>query len=44
MKLVSYSKEGALSAKDKAKKLKLEKYFIDFIDYKEIQKHRREHK
>ncbi len=39
--LIAYSKNGSFSAKNKAKKLNLEKYFIDFIDYKEIQKYRR---
>jgi len=39
--LIAYSKNGSSSAKNKAKKLDLEKYFIDFIDYKEIKKYRR---
>jgi len=39
--LIAYSKNGSFSAKNKAKKLHLEKYFIDFIDYEEIQKRER---
>ena len=36
--LVAYSKKGSSFAKNKAKKLMLEKYFIDFIEYNEMGK------
>ena len=34
--LIAYSKKGSSFAKRKARKLMLEKYFVDFIDYEEI--------
>ena len=37
--LIAYSKHGSFSARAKVKKLNLTKYFIDFIDYEEINKH-----
>ena len=36
--LIAYSKKGSSFAKRKAKKLMIENFFIDFIDYKEMRK------
>ncbi len=36
--LIAYSKKGSSFAKRKAKKLMIENFFIDFIDYKEMKK------
>ena len=39
--LIAYSKKGSSFAKSKAKKLMLEKYFVDFIDFEEMGKVKR---
>ncbi len=40
--LIAYSKKGSSFAKSKAKKLMLEKYFVDFIDFEEMESMERE--